>query len=166
MSNKHTTTYNEMLQRLADEYFESTGQSRATTKEIAVWAVSSGQWDPPADLILRKCREDFSRALREQYIEDAAGRPIRAKHAARIISGSTQGTFWADIRTAPRDHMETAFQQRREQIVGDCRQLKRDQDFYNSEHPSESPIQLVFDFSDDIEEGDYSDEYPGYEAAL
>ena len=29
--------------------------------------------------------------------------------------------LWADVRTAPKRHMEIAFQQRRQQIVGDCR---------------------------------------------
>ena len=56
--------------------------------------------------------------------------------------------------------METAFRQRRVQIVGDCRQLKRDVDYYNDAHPSQELIQLFFDFTDDIEEGQFPDEYP------
>src|SRR5437660_6035509 len=48
----------------------------------------------------------------------------RAKHVARLDRDGKQMALWADMRTASRDHMETAFQQRRQQIVGDCHQLK------------------------------------------
>ncbi len=50
--------------------------------------------------------------------------------------------------------MEVAFQQRRQQIVGDCRQLKTDVDSYNENANSEQPIQMVFDFTDDLAELD------------
>jgi len=150
------TAYNETLQKLADEFFETTNTATATTKDIAVWAIRNGKWNAPADLVLRKCREDFAKALREQYIEDSQGRPVRAKHVARIRSGEEQLYLWADIRVAPRKHMEIAFQQRRQQIVGDCRQLKRDTDYYNNEHPIEPDIQMIFDFTEDIEEGEFS----------
>lgn len=153
-------SYTEALQDYADEYFEETGVPRATTMELAVWALETGRWEAPRNVVLKQCQEDFARALREQYIQDSSGASVRAKHAARIRSGDQQQTFWADIRDAPREHMEAAFQQRREQIVGDCRQLKRDLDYYNTENPSEADIQLVFDFRDDIEEGQFSTEYP------
>jgi len=77
---------------------------------------------------------------------------IRVKHAARLTVGPSQKTFWADIRNAPREHMSLAFQQRRKQIVGDCRQLKRDVDFYNQHQPEQAPIQMLFDFAEDLEE--------------
>ena len=48
--------------------------------------------------------------------------------------------------------MQKAFAQRRKQIVGDCRQLKVDMDYYNDTHPGDDPIQISFDFHEDIEE--------------
>jgi hypothetical protein len=48
--------------------------------------------------------------------------------------------------------METAFRQRRGQIVGECRQLKRDVDSYNQNARIENPIPLVLDFTHDIAE--------------
>ena len=48
--------------------------------------------------------------------------------------------------------MERAFAQRRQQIVGDCLQLRIDVDVYNDNHPDERPIQLVLDFTRDVEE--------------
>lgn len=162
---KSKSTYNEMLQKLADKYFDESGKATATAKEIAVWAINEGHWDPPSNLVLSKAREDFSRALREQYISNDQGQPVRAKHVARITKGPESQYLWGDIRTAKRKHMETAFRQRREQIVGDCRQLKRDVDYYNSEHTQQKKIQLVFDFTDDIEEGEQSTEYPSKQAS-
>ena len=151
--------YNETLQRFADEYFQEAGKPTATTKELAVWAIRTGRWEPPSDLVIKKCREDFSRALRDQHIIDTSGQPVRAKHVARITRGDVQLHLWADIRRAPREHMETAFQQRREQIVGDCPQLDRDVKYYNGLHPKSAPIQLVFDFRDDVEEGGFSGDF-------
>ncbi len=48
--------------------------------------------------------------------------------------------------------MEIAFQQRRQQIVGDCRQLKTDVDSFNDNGEPGPTIQMVFDFSEDLAE--------------
>ena len=52
--------------------------------------------------------------------------------------------------------METAFQQRRQSIFGDCKQLKNDLDSYNENFNTAAPIQIVFDFRDDLEEAELS----------
>ena len=153
-------SYAETLQNYADAYFAETGAETATAKEIAAWAIRTKLWVPPPDLALRQCREDFAKAMREQYIEGHDGHHVRAKHVARVRRGDVQLHLWADIRTAGREHMLIAFQQRREQVVGDCRQLKFDVDYYNDEHPTEKPIQMVFDFTDDLAESEFSGEYP------
>jgi hypothetical protein len=49
--------------------------------------------------------------------------------------------------------MEKAFAQRREQIVGDCVQLRTDVGVYNDMNRGKQPsIQLVLDFTADVEE--------------
>ena len=90
--------------------------------------------------------------MREEYITDAQGRTVRAKHAARMEREGEQGVFWDDIRSAPRTHMEVSLKQRRQQIVGDCHQLKTDADSYNENANPGPPIQLIFDFTDDLAE--------------
>ncbi len=90
--------------------------------------------------------------MREEYIKDPQGRSVRLKHAARVLVEGKQTVFWDDIRTAPRTHMEIAFQQRRQQIVGDCRQLKADVDSYNENAKVHPPIQMVFNFTEDLAE--------------
>jgi hypothetical protein len=91
-----------------------------------------------------------AKALREEYIVDRQGRTVRAKHAAR----GDQGVLWVwdDIRTATPEHMQMALQQRRQQIVGDCRQLKNDADSFNENYNTGGPIQLSFDFTEDLAE--------------
>lgn len=113
---------------------------------------ASGQWRPHPTLLVNQAAEEISRAMREEYIRDPQGRTIRAKHAARIERAGEQAVFWADIRTASREHMQIAFQQRRQQIVGDCHALKVDVDSFNANRSSEQPIQMVFDFTSDLDE--------------
>jgi hypothetical protein len=50
--------------------------------------------------------------------------------------------------------MELAFSQRRQQIVGDCVQWKRDVDSYNETHPEQTRLPLILDFTDDVAEAD------------
>lgn len=150
------SSYVEAIQKITKDYFELTGNAQATTWEIATWALQTNRWEPPHDLIMQKCREDIAQAMREEYISGTDGKPVRAKHAARISEGNTQTTLWADIRSAPRRHMEIAFHQRREQIVGECRQLSRDAEYYNHNRQDVPPIQIYFDFNDDVEEGKFS----------
>ena len=154
------TTYRESLQKHVDEYVEETGRILFTTAELGDWAIKTGRWEPPLDLALRQCRHDYSRAIREQYIKNEAGQPVRSKHSRRTKIGDRQQYLWGDIESAPREHIESSFNQRREQIVGECRQLDRDKEYWNDKNLGQLPIQLVFDFTDDVEEGRYPGEYP------
>lgn len=142
----------EQLQKIVREYIEGGGEWPATTRQIAVWAIERKRWAPQSDTLISQCAEQLARAMREEYILDPQGRTVRAKHAARLQQDGEQQVLWADIRTAERSHMEIAFQQRRQQIVGDCRQLKTDVDSFNDNANPGVPLQMVFDFSADLAE--------------
>lgn len=144
-------SYTDQLQGIANDYF-LTHDGPATTRDIAQWAMTAKRWAPQPGSLVEQCAEELSRAMREEHITDAQGRSVRAKHAARIKEGAKQVTLWADIRTAGRDHMVRAFQQRRRQILGDCRQLKADADSYNENRMATESIQVVFDFTVDLAE--------------
>lgn len=147
------TTYNEQMQKIVAEYRKAGNAWPATTHDIAGWAVRSGQWQAPRELAIDRCADDLAKAMREEYFTDRQGRRVRAKHAARQEVNGEQQTFWADLRTAPREHMEVAFAQRRQQVVADCGQLKRDVDCYNDNFgKGAEPIQMVFDFTLDLAE--------------
>jgi hypothetical protein len=97
MSTTCAATYNETLQRYAREYFAETGKATATTREIAAWAIATDRWEPPRDLLLQTCREDFATALRAEQIKDDYGRPVRANQVARIVRDGVQQYLWGDI---------------------------------------------------------------------
>ena len=140
--------YNQRLQEYFHQYQTENPGSTPQTQDVAAWMIREGLWKPRhADLVSR-CSEDLATALRQEYRTDPLGRRYRANHAVR----SRQGTLWADIDSAPREHMEKAFAQRRKQIVGDCVQLKTDVDVFNERRADEQPINLVLDFGDDVAE--------------
>jgi hypothetical protein len=89
--------------------------------------------------------------MRLEHVRDHKGRSVRKYYAARVRQDGKQQTLWADFN-AERPFMETAAANRRQQIVGECRQLKTDVDSYNERHCPERPIQIVFDFRTDLEE--------------
>jgi hypothetical protein len=129
----------------------------ASAKTIAQWAMDNRMWEPHPAAALRQCARELSRAMREEYITDSKGRRVRVKHPVARKVGAEQTVLWDDIRTAPRSHMEVSFRQRRERIVGDCRQLKTDADSYNDAHFDDPQIEIIFDFTYDMLELEAAD---------
>lgn len=140
------------LQAIVRRYQESGEPWPASAHQMAEWAIRTKLWVRSQSSIVDECAELLTRAMREDYVTDPQGRLVRAKHAARVERNGVQTTLWDDIRTADRVHMEIAFQQRRQQIVGDCRQLKTDADSYNENANKGRAIQIVFDFRPDLAE--------------
>lgn len=144
---------NTSLQHIVDRYVNTGHPWPGTTHSIAAWAISEGLWRPEESDLISQCADQLSRAMREEYITDPQGRSIRAKHVARVSRDGKQLALWGDIRTAEPQHMRVALQQRREQIVGDCTQLRKDVDSYNENwNKSGTPINLVLDFGADVAE--------------
>ena len=141
-------TLSEHWRRIVDQYRRAGAEWPAKSEEIAQRAIDNGLAAAHPRAFLRQCAEEISCAMREEYIVDPQGRSVRAKHAAR----DGQTVLWDDIRTAGPHHMDVAFAQRRQQIVGDCRQLKTDVDSYNENANPGPQIVMVFDFTDDLAE--------------
>lgn len=148
-------SYTEQLQRLADMYFEH--HSEGTSREILRWAWENKLWEPHPDDFLRQGAEQLARAMREDYKKDPQGRDVRTKHVIKVERGGEQMCIWISDETATRDQMEMAFQYRRNQIVGDCKQLKKDADSYNENKNPGEPIQVILDFRDDVEEAELAE---------
>lgn len=146
------SAYAKQMQKIVTEYRLAGEPWPTTSKAIALWAIKTERWALPESAAISQCAEDISRAMREEYFTDAKGRRVRLKHPAVIRNDREQLVLWDDMRTAPREHMLLSFQQRRQQIFGDCRQLKTDVDSYNDSHADSSPIQIVFDFTKDLAE--------------
>lgn len=145
-------SYSEQMQKIWKKYEEEGMPVPASKTEVAAWAIDHGLWEPRKTDIISQCANDLAKALREEYRTDIKGRRYRAKHVVKIKEEGKQLYLWADIDTAPREHMVKAFAQRRKQVVGDCHQLKTDVDYYNDSNTDKEPIQVVLDFTDDVEE--------------
>ena len=142
----------EQNQEIISKYRESEQPWPATAVDIARWAISEKLWDIHPSKIVRQCADQLAEAMREEYIDDPQGRRVRAKHVAPYSEQGHLSLKWDDMRTATHGHMEMAFAHRRQQIVGDCRQLKVDIDSYNQNYNKGRLIQGVFDFTNDLEE--------------
>ena len=147
-------SYTQQMQRLVDDYIQAGGTWPTTTRAVAAWAIANRLWQPQQSAIIAQCADHLSRALREEYMTDPQGRRVRTKHPAPTQQNGKQMVFWDDIRTAPREHMHAAFQTRRRQIVGDCHQLKTDVESFNDNYNIAQPIQMIFDFTQDLDELD------------
>lgn len=143
-------SYNEKLQTYWRLYREAGNDGPASSKDIAAWVYEQKLWVPRTADILKVLAEDLSKAFREEYRTDAKGRRYRTKHPIQVTKDGAQLFLWDNMATASRDHMERAFAWRRQQIVGDCHQLKIDVDVYNDQNPTIEPIQLVLDFTNDV----------------
>jgi len=155
-------TKREMLQEIAEAYRRTHKVSSFNIKEAAAWAIREKLYEPEVKSTIKVLAKEMQEALREQYFTDPQGRRVRLNHAERTWEELTDGkhvqmVFWHDIRDASRSQMQAAFQQRRQGVVMDCRQLKHDVDSYNENFNKSVPIQMVFDFTEDLEELEHGD---------
>lgn len=151
-------TRTDTLQKIWRAFESEHGHVPSTAREACEWGVDKGMLDLPVIDPYDVLAGDMARALREEYATDSSGRRYRVNHAVRVTKGGVQYTFWAQMGYAEHPHMVQAFAQRREQIVGDCLQLKIDVDAYNGVNTKNPPVQLVLDFTDDIAERLHDDE--------
>jgi len=152
-------TYAEQLRDIVKEYRHSGEPWPATAREIAVWAYNNEEVVPRPGSVVKQIAKDFADAMREDYYTDPQGRKVRTMHAARKHVDGKQKMLWDDIRTAETAHIERALQLRRQQIVGDCSQLKKDQDSFNDNNIYGAKIQLNFNFEKDLEEMETLEDY-------
>ncbi len=145
-------TYTEQMQAIFDRYTEEVSTDPVSLDEVAAWAIELGLYRPAPRDVVKICRDALADSLRQERRVDAAGRKYRAKHSVRSWVGGQQFSLWADIDTAPRSFLEKSFSQRRKAIADDCFQIKQDVDHFNDEHPTEEPIQMIIDFTDDVAE--------------
>lgn len=154
---KSSVTKNEMLQRMARRYREQFGPEAAIEGgAFADWLLKQG-WRPPRQRTVKELLvRDIGRAMRSEYRKDKAGGFMyRANVAYRTTDHSTgeQFTFWIDPDFASKKQIEVSLMQRRNQILGDVQGLANDRDHFNSVRgAAEGPINMTFDFNDDVEE--------------
>ena len=124
------------------------------THAVAEWAYSKGLHKPNLTTVIDAIASDIAQVFREEYRMDRYGRRYRAKHVALKKHGTKSISLWADMDdpNAPHAHFHKSFAQRRQQIVGDCVQLKTDVDVFNEKRLPVEPIQVPLDFTFDVME--------------
>lgn len=148
------TTKNEMWQRLVQLYKTETGNKIVDMDDVAEWAIKRGVDAPkpksPKELLSAR----LAQAQREEHnIDSETGWSYRVNHAIRRTkSDGTQFTLWGSLDDFNRDQMHLSLTNRRQQMIGDGVQLKIDEHVWNNRNPNEAPLQMVMDFTDDIEE--------------
>ena len=151
----HSTTkksFSEQLLDIKEMFLTNGGTHPIDLDALARFAINGGHWKRPSSVMIQLCKRDFARSMREQYHTDPQGRQVRTFHAVKTTVAGIQQVFWDDMREAPTGHMQLALQQRRNQIVGDCVQLKRDVDSYNDNNTFGENVQMEFNFIYDIAE--------------
>jgi hypothetical protein len=150
-------SYHQQLQAYIEEYRRKVNGGPLQVADIAAWLIRDGRWAPSPQAAIGLLARDLSEAMRTQYATDAAGRRVRRKHAVRLKDTGPDGAkrqlvLWADIELASPQFMQQSIQQRRESIADDCWQLKQDLDSYNEFHNPAEPLQVLLDFTEDVEE--------------
>jgi hypothetical protein len=122
--------------------------------DLAAWAYKNVLHKPNIKTVIDAIAADIAQVFREEYRTDKHGRRYRAKHATTKKEGNKTLSLWGDMDdpNAPHEHFVRSFGQRRQQIVGDCFQLKTDVDVYNDNRVPVEPVQVILDFTLDVEE--------------
>lgn len=150
--------YSDQIRRYIKQYQkEHPGEGVVDAHAIAEWAYKKGLHKPTFTAVVTLIAREVAQAMREEYRTDAQGRRYRAKHAATEKANGKTLSLWADIDdpNAPHEHFVKSFAQRRQQIVGDCFQLKTDADVYNDRRQPSEMIQILLDFTLDVEEQEH-----------
>ena len=142
----------EQILKYTKDFEQQHGRQPFDVNEVADWLMNNNYWKPQPDFAKRKCVEEVKDVLREQYITADDGTRVRLYHSATTVKDGKQQHLWANMFDAPREHLEVGFQERRRQSLGDARQLKADMDYCNKKRFSENPIQMSFNFDEDLAE--------------
>lgn len=144
----------EFLQEIVKMYRAAGQPWPASPRDMAHWAINNGHWAPRPEAIVSQCAEQISQAMAVEYFTDDRGRRVRANHAVVYPEGARQHVIWDDIRTGNHNHIAMSLQQRRKHVLDQCKQLKNDADYYNENREPPRPLQIVFDFTLDLEEAE------------
>lgn len=141
-------------QKIAKQFEQIHQRKPFDLHEVYYWAKEMKLWFPEQDFEEKMFVDEMAEALRDVYVTaDDGVSKVRYYHArtGKNKDGKQQ-VFWANMFDAPYEHLEEAFQQRRRQSLGDCRQLKTDIDYCNKKRFSDKPIQMSFNFDEDLAE--------------
>lgn len=150
-------TFNEQLIQIVEDYRAAGMPWPASKTELGEWAVANDRYQLTRGMAVAQASERIGRAMGLEHVRDRKGRSVRKYYAARLRENGQLVMKWDDWN-APRPFMEVAAANRRNQILGECKQLKTDMDSYSERLCPDKPIQIDFNFNVDLEELDQLDD--------
>jgi hypothetical protein len=167
-------SFTKQLQQFIEEYRKTVKDGPVTSREIAAWLLQEKKCQPTIEESVNVLARHVSDALRTKYLTAPNGQRVRQNHSVRYKETLSDGSkrrlvLWHQMEFAPPNFMYESFQQRRAGVGDELWQLKQDVDYYNAYVNKAAPIQVVFDFREDMEErgmsgdGTFDDDTPDLE---
>src|ERR1043165_329510 len=140
------------LRKLLNDYIAEHGDEPFDLNDVYRWAKKNKLWEPPAMSLVKMFKNEIAKAAREEFYTDPQGRKVRKKHAIVFREADSQKSLWADIETAPPEHMKLSLQQRRRIALGEVVQTNTDKESYNENNKYGASIEMSFNFDEDLAE--------------
>jgi hypothetical protein len=156
----------EFFQRAAQEYMRINKVTEFDPDDVAKWMISTRQYEEQSYSVVRRCRQELTKALKAQHVTDPQGREVRAMLSVR--HRDEQGELWSTwspLYQAKPDHARLSLQQWRRSMRGEVLLHDRTARSYNDNNVHGAQLQLFdYDFNRDRDEDampkDYPDERP------
>lgn len=140
-------TKKEQYLRIWDEYRKDHGNEPGSTLAMIEWAKEHGLYAVDQRAALRKGAAELAEVLRDITIPDDEGGDVRVNVP---FFDEVEGWLWDDMRTIRHDKMEIGAAHGRNRIVGEVKSMAKQLRFYHSYHPDRPPIQVSFNFENDL----------------
>lgn len=154
-----STTYNQIvIHKIVEPYQKAHGGEASTSIEMAAWALDNKLWAPTRKSQIALLRAEISEAMqaaRREY----KGLKVRQYHCIQrqLEDGAVQ-TVWSHIDVATDEFMEQSFARRRRAEANRLYQLHSDIIYWNEEKNPGRPVEMLFDFRDDIADREHARE--------
>ena len=86
-SMRYKTTRKQRFQKIWHDYERVHGTEINDPEAVALWAIETGRFDEPPASPLQRCKRELTRAIRDEYVEDAKGRRGRVTLPLRVNLG-------------------------------------------------------------------------------
>ena len=152
----------EWLQARARDWMRLHNATEFAPDVVAAWLVDTRQYEEAPYSVVRRCRQELTRALRQQKMVDPQGREVRALCSVRYRdeNGELKAT-WSTLFEASPKHMRQSAQQHRRSIRGEILQHHRNVVSWNDNNVHGAQLELFgYNFNLDVAEAEMPTEYP------
>jgi len=152
----------EIFQDAARKYMELHKVTEFDPDEVAEWMVNTKQYEERAYSVVRRCKQELTKALRAQHVTDPQNRDVRAMLCARYKNKQGElWSMWSPIYQAKPDHARRALQQWRRSLRGEALLHDRTTKSYNDNNIHGASLPLFdYDLNKDIAEASMPPDYP------